>query len=352
VATFSASWNTVQKCEHMKSLRIEAPGSHRLLDLDVPEPRDDELLLAPIAVGLCATDLELLDGSMVYLRNGQSTLPLTPGHEWVATVVGLGSAASGFAVGDRVVGECSIGCGACDVCRVGAYHRCRDRRETGVMNLDGALAERMTYPARAAHLVPARVSSLDAALVEPLAVAVRAVQRSGPTEGSTVLVVGVGAIGMLCCQVLATRPDVHVQVLDTNLRRVARAEELGARRSPAGALYTHVIEASGSVSGLTAAYERLAPGGRLVVVGLTGEQTVPLPVDQIVVQDQELLGSLGSPGIWPEVLELLDTTALKPSELITDQFPLSDVDVAIELAIRKLPSTGKIIVYPNGAPLD
>jgi threonine dehydrogenase-like Zn-dependent dehydrogenase len=334
----------------MKSLRIVAPGSYRLLDLDVPETRQDELLLAPIAVGLCATDLELLDGSMVYLRNGQSTLPLTPGHEWVATVVGLGSGVTGFAVGDRVVGECSIGCGACAVCRAGAYHRCRDRRETGVMKLNGALAELMAFPARAAHVVPEGVSSLDAALVEPLAVAFRTVQRSSPASGSTVLVVGAGAIGMLCCQVLATRSGLTVHVLDTNRRRIAQAEQLGAFECPTGELYSHVIEASGTVSGLTVAYERLAPGGRLVIVGLTGEQAVPLPVDQIVVQDQELMGSLGSPGIWPEVLELLATRSLMPSELITDQFPLSDIEVAIELANRKLPSTGKIVVHPNEAP--
>lgn len=335
----------------MKSLRIESPGSYRLLDRAAPEAGDGELLLAPISVGLCATDLELLDGSMVYLRSGQSLLPLTPGHEWVAAVTALGPGVAGFAVGDRVVGECSVGCGACEVCRAGAYHRCEDRRETGVMNLDGALAERMVFPARAAHIVPDAVASLDATLVEPLAVAFRAVQRCEPSSGATVLVVGAGAIGLLTCQVLATRPDVSVHALDTHRSRMAQAEGLGAVESPVGQKYARVIEASGTVTGLTAAYERLAPGGRMVVVSLTGEQTVPLPVDQIVVQDQELVGSLGSPGVWPEVLSLMATTGMTPSTLITDQFPLSDVSAAIELANQRRPTTGKIVLHPNEVAL-
>lgn len=331
----------------MKSLRIEEPGSYRLLDLDAPEPGAGELLLAPIAVGLCATDLELIDGSMVYLKSGQSQLPLTPGHEWVATVTGFGPGVSGFEVGDRVVGECSVGCGACEVCGAGDYHRCPDRRETGVMKLDGALAELMTFPARATHIVPDGVPSHDAALVEPLAVAFRAVGRSSPSRDTTVLVVGAGAIGLLICQVLGTRPDVSAHVLDTNRLRTARAERSGAVESPAGRVYTHVIEASGTVSGLFAAYERLAPGGRLVVVGLTGEATVPVPVDQIVVQDQELVGSLGSAGVWPQVLTLLAESSLRPSALITDEFSLSEVGAAIELAQRRMATTGKIVVHPN-----
>ena len=335
----------------MRSLRVEGPGSYRLLDVGVREPGDDELLLAPIAVGLCATDLELLDGSMVYLQTGQSLLPLTPGHEWVATVVGLGPGVSGFAIGDRVVGECSIGCGACEVCRAGAYHRCPSRRETGVMKLDGALAQRMTFPARAAHRVPDRVDSLDAALVEPLAVAFRAVQRCNPSAGSTALVVGAGAVGQLICQVLSTRFDVTAHVLETNPHRLAQAESFGAVECGRRRSYAYVMEASGTVMGLAAAHERLAPGGRMVVVSLTGQRTVPLPVDQIVVQDQELIGSLGSPGVWPEVLTLLATKSMTPSTLISHQFSLSDVGAAVELAKQRRPTTGKIVIRPNEVPL-
>ena len=103
----------------MRALVISGAGGHALLDHDVPLAGPGDLLLAPLAVGLCATDLELLDGSMVYLRDGRAQLPLVPGHEWVARVVDPGAPGSGFAVGDVVVGECSIGCGDCPRVRLG-----------------------------------------------------------------------------------------------------------------------------------------------------------------------------------------------------------------------------------------
>ena len=89
----------------MRALVISGAGRHALLDHDLPPAGPGDLLLAPLAVGLCATDLELLDGSMVYLRDGRAHLPLVPGHEWVARVVDPGTPCSGFAVGDVVVGS-------------------------------------------------------------------------------------------------------------------------------------------------------------------------------------------------------------------------------------------------------
>src|SRR5665811_1349220 len=94
----------------MKRLVITGADRYEVRDSAPPEPADDEILIAPLRVGICATDLELIDGSMVYLRNGLTSLPLTPGHEWVGRVVGLGSSVRGFSLGNRVVGECSIGC--------------------------------------------------------------------------------------------------------------------------------------------------------------------------------------------------------------------------------------------------
>ena len=171
----------------MRALVISGAGRHALLVHDLPPAGPGDLLLAPLAVGLCATDLELLDGSMVYLRDGRAHLPLVPGHEWVARVVDPGAPGSGFAEGDIVVGECSIGCGDCPVCASGAYHQCPRRQETGVMNRDGALAQQLRFPARSAHAVPPVVAVEDAVFAEPTAVALRAVLRSGAEPRSRVL---------------------------------------------------------------------------------------------------------------------------------------------------------------------
>src|SRR3954470_8100077 len=113
------------------ALRATIVGSYHLAVAPepVPDPLPGQLLIAPDAVGVCATDVELYDGTMPYLTNGFAAYPIVPGHEWTGRVVAVGSEAAGFGVGDRVVGECSIGCGACDRCGAGDYHQCPRRQE-------------------------------------------------------------------------------------------------------------------------------------------------------------------------------------------------------------------------------
>ena len=108
-------------------------------------------------MGVCATDVEIYEGSMVYFRTGMARYPVVPGYEWVAEVIDVGEDVSGFREGDRVVGECSIGCGTCAACSAGRYHLCSLRTETGILNRDGAMAERMLFPAQSAFAINADV---------------------------------------------------------------------------------------------------------------------------------------------------------------------------------------------------
>src|SRR3954471_11313691 len=213
----------------MRALVISGAGRHALRDHELPPAGPADLLLAPLAVGLCATDLELLDGSMVYLRDGRAHLPLVPGHEWVARGVDPGAQNSGFAVGDVVVGECSIGCDDCPVCATGAYHQCPRRQETGVMNRDGALAQRMRFPARSAHSVPPDVAAEDAVFAEPAAVALRAVLRSNADARARVLVVGGGTLGWLAAALYLDLLDADVAALEPAADRMERLVSLGVR---------------------------------------------------------------------------------------------------------------------------
>jgi L-iditol 2-dehydrogenase len=331
----------------MRALVISGTGRYGLLDREVPPAAAGDLLLAPLAVGLCATDLELLDGSMVYLRDGRARLPLVPGHEWVAQVVEAGAPGGGFAVGDLVVGECSIGCGDCPVCASGAYHQCPRRQETGVMNRDGALAEQLRFPAASMHKVPAGVAVEDAVFAEPTAVALRAVLRSGAEAGSRVLVVGGGTLGWLAAAVLLDLLGSDVAALEPDGGRMQRLLALGVRPPEEAELFDVVLEASGSPGGVSAALDRLGPSGRMVVISLTGADSVPVNLDRVVVNDQVVLGSLGSPGVWGRALELLGRGRVRPSTLITHRYPLTAVDDAVATLRGRVPGTGKILVLPQ-----
>jgi len=331
----------------MRALVILGPGRYTVRDHDLPPAGPGDLLLAPLAVGLCATDLELLDGSMVYLRDGRAHLPLVPGHEWVARVVDAGPPGSGFAVGDVVVGECSIGCGDCPVCASGAYHQCPRRQETGLMNRDGALAQRLRFPARSAHAVPPDVAVEDAAFAEPTAVALRAVLRLGAEPRSRVLVVGGGTLGWLAAAVFLDLLDADVAALEPDAGRMERLAALGVRAPGVEEVFDVVLEASGSRGGVAAALDRLGSSGRMVVIGLTGAESVPVDLDRVVVNDQSILGSLGSPAVWPQALVLLGRGRVRPSGLVSHRFPLEAVGEALATMRDRAPGTGKVLVLPQ-----
>lgn len=330
----------------MKRLVITGAERYEVRDSAPPEPADDEILIAPLRVGICATDLELIDGSMVYLRNGLTSLPLTPGHEWVGRVVGLGSSVRGFSLGNRVVGECSIGCSSCSQCAVGSYHLCPLRRETGILGLDGALTELMAFPARAAHIVSEAVDLEDAALVEPTAIAYRAVGRLGDVRGRVVLVVGAGTVGYLAAAVLSLVGGAEVAAVDVREAHLERLRPLGVRQPRADEVFDFVLEAAGSPTSLSDAIGRLGPGGRLVTLGLSGAST-ELRFDDVVINDQEILGSIGSPGVWDEVISLIESGTIRPSALVTNTFELERFDDAIELLSRREYGTGKVLISPN-----
>ncbi|OLT14667.1 hypothetical protein BJF78_17695 [Pseudonocardia sp. CNS-139] len=163
---------------------LTGPGALELRAVPRPEPGPGDLLVHPDAVGVCGTDLELFSGAMTYLASGFTAYPIVPGHEWTGVVAAVGAGVTGFAAGDRVVGECAIGCGVCPRCAAGSHHLCPDRTETGIARRAGGMAGHLVFPAASAHRLPAGADPADAALVEPLSVAYRAVRRAAPARTS------------------------------------------------------------------------------------------------------------------------------------------------------------------------
>ena len=333
----------------MKRIAVTGAGSWELSDGPDPVIGPSELLLAPKLVGLCATDLEILDGSMAYFREGRAVFPITPGHEWVAEVVDPGEWADDFAPGDLVVGECSIGCGVCSLCGAGAYHLCPDRTETGIVHRDGGLAELMAFPAASTHRIPPGVDAQDAALIEPTAIAFRAVQRLRVRSGSRVLVIGAGTIGYLVAAILTAVHAADVAVIDPDAGKLRRAAAVGAGAPGPGERFDRIVEASGAAAGVASAVERAAPGARIVVVGLTGQADVPVPIDQVVVGELDVVGSIGSPGVWSDTIDLVARGLVAPSALVTATMPIDRFAEAVRIAESRTPGVGKLLIQPSGA---
>jgi L-iditol 2-dehydrogenase len=327
---------------------IEFLGGERLELVERPDPTPgpSDLLIAPTAVGICGTDVEIFEASLVYFREGWAKYPIVPGHEWVGEVVDVGADVTGFAPGDQVTGETPLGCGRCDRCRAGAYHLCALRTETGILNRDGAMASRMVFPAAAAHPAPG-IPARAAALVEPASVALNGVRRGGVRERS-VLVVGAGTIGLLAAQCARAEGAAAVAVTDTRADRMALASTLGLRAHDARAgedAYDVVLLCAGGANALGFALRTVRPGGTVVILGLSGKPEVPVDVDSAVVRDLTVHGVLGSPHVWPDAIELVRSGKVATEPLVTATYRLDEAREALERLTE--PGSLKVLIEPG-----
>lgn len=346
----------------MQALEVTGPKQFHLADVPRPEPGDDEVVVAVEAVGICGTDVEIIDGGMAYFVAGLAHYPIVIGHEWTGRVARVGRGVSDLAAGERVVGEVSIGCMKCATCRSGAYHRCPQRTETGVLNRSGGMADEIVLPRWAIHRVPSSVDVRSAALVEPTAVALNAVRLADVTGASRVVVVGDGPIGLLLLQVARAKGAQSALVVGADDARLALAKTLGAtavidsRTGPvADAVRLHypeladvVLEASGSAAGVESALAIAAPGARVILQGLTGKPPEkPLNLDNIVIGDLTIRGALGSPGVWPEAIALIESGKVNPAALVTHDVPMAAF--ADALAAVRSRAAVKAVVRPGRA---
>lgn len=322
----------------MKAIVITGPRAAELRAVPTDPMGPGDVLVRLLATGICGTDVEIFEGTMPYFTAGMARYPVIPGHEWVGEVVETGSAVTGFNPGDRVVGECSVGCMACATCRAGHYHRCAARTETGILNRNGGFAEYVTFPAQFLHRIAASVPIECAAMVEPAAVAFNGVCRAGVSPRDTVAVVGDGPIGLLVAMMARAFGAASVTMVGGTPHRLALARDLGADATidinrtddvaaalarASGGAPAVAIEATGNPVAVEAAVGAVATGGRIVLLGLfAGQRPKALDLDRVVIGEIDLRGALGSPGVWPDVIRLIETGRIDPRPLVSGTLAL------------------------------
>ena len=214
----------------MKALVLARISDLKMQDIPAPEPAPDELLIKVFSCGICGSDVHGYDGS-----SGRRIPPLVMGHEASGIVAGMGSAVTGFSLGERVTFDSTVYCGRCAFCIAGDVNLCDSRQVLGVScgeyRRAGAFAEYLTVPSRIAYHLPDELSFPEAAMLEAVSVALHGVAVSGPVEGKTVLVVGAGMIGLLLLQAARAEGAARVFVSDIDRSRLALAAELGAEET-------------------------------------------------------------------------------------------------------------------------
>ena len=342
----------------MKSIRYYGPRDCRLEEIPIPSFGPDEVLIRVRACGICATDLEIYEGTMFFLTSGQARTPFTPGHEWSGEVVDFGANVSGFEVGDTVCGECSVGCRQCKYCQKGRYNLCPNRTETGILNRDGGFAEYIAFPHHYLHKCN-ELTFEQAACVEPVGVAVYAVKQSNVSSEDTVVVIGVGPIGLYVVQVAKAYGARRVIAVDLLDDRLQLAKSLGADAAfnasstgltealdsfTGGEMVDVVFECAGKAAAWAPIPSLLGPGGRIGVVGLTGGEQISLDFDPLVVKDVSIQGTVGSPNCWPEAVDLLTRQLVKPT--ITHRIANLEFEKGIHIITDSSENDVKVMVSP------
>lgn len=311
---------------------VRGPNTARLEERQVPSLRPGEVLVRVSYVGICATDLEVLEGTLGYYKNGLAQYPIVPGHESSGTVVAVGPRVTDFGEGDRVVVECIQGCGECADCARDEAIRCRDRREVGVMGHDGAYASYLVTRARYVHRVPDSVTLAQAALAEPLAVVHKALRRLGSASDGDrsrrCAVIGAGTIGHLTARVLALRGHA-VTVFDAKRERLALVEGGSIQTSTSLdglGQFEWLIEATGQQPVLSTMLQQCSTGATLLLLGLPYSQHT-FSFESIVAYDRSVLGSVGSSGA--DFDQALATLArIDTSPFLGTAYPLRDFEKA------------------------
>jgi len=292
-----------------------------------PEVALDEVVVRPLLVGLCGTDLELIDATIdpAYVR-----YPLVLGHEWVGRlereVTAVGPA------GALVVVEGVVPDGVCAACRRGESNLCSRYDEIGFTR-PGALAELVSVPAFLVHRIDDAVALEDAVLVEPMAVVWRALTRVPLREGLRVAVVGDGTVALLAVHLVQSFSPTTTVVIgrrdeQAELARQAEADEF-VTTTPQD--FDLVIEAAGTADAVTTALHHCARGGMVILLGLpTHGTTVNFAPDDLVNNDQIIQGSFSyTRAAFSDVVDRLNAGTLRPGFLVTHRFSFDDVDAAV-----------------------
>ncbi len=330
----------------MKAVVIHAAKDLRVEEREVETVSAGQVEIAIEAGGICGSDLHY------YNHGGFGTVrvrePMILGHEVAGTVKALGTGVSHLAVGDRVAVSPSRPCNACEYCLRGEQNHCLNMRFYGsampMPHIQGAFRQRLVAEAWQCHKVANGVSINEAAMAEPFAVTLHAVNRAGPLLGKRVLVTGcgpIGALAIIAARAHGAREVVATDVMDTVL---GKALEIGADRvinvannpeelstySANKGYFDVQFEASGNERAVRSGLEVLRPRSTLVQLGLGGD--VSIPQNMVVAKEIEMKGTFRFHEEFGLAVDLINQRRVDLKPLLTGTYPIEDAVRAFEAA--------------------
>ncbi len=341
----------------MKAAVMLGIGKMGFEERQIPQPKENEVLVKLEYVGICGSDLHYYEtGAM-----GDCVVkaPFVLGHEPGGIVVEVGKNVSGLKIGDRVALEPGKTCGHCEFCKTGRYNLCPEVVFFATPPIDGVFQEYVAHEAELCFKLPNQVSTLEGALIEPLAVGFHAAIQGNAHLGQKAVVMGAGCIGLVSMMALKARGVSEVYVVDIMEKRLEKAIELGAtdaingekedvvarvKELTGGNGADLVIETAGTEITTRQAIQFVKKGATIVLVGYskTGEMT--LPTSLILDKELTLKTVFRYRHIYPMAIEAVASGKINLKGIVTNIFDLDEVQKAMDYSIHNKADIVKSVI--------
>jgi len=326
---------------------MEEIGRVELQIRDVPIPKDDEVLVKLEAVGVCGSDLHYYEKGAI--GSAVVEFPFVLGHEAGGVVVELGKDVKHLKIGDRVALEPGVPCYKCECCLDGKYNLCPDVFFFATPPDDGVFQEYIAHPAAFCFKLPENLSSIEGALIEPLAVSFHSAILGGAMIGQKVLVFGAGCIGLTCmmaCKAMGVNEVIVVDIMD---KRLDKALELGATHVINGAKEDVLekvkeltggegidltLETSGAEIAANQAIFAAKPASTIVFIGYSASGNMDLSLGQALDKELTFKTVFRYRHVYPIAIEAVASGKVNLKDMVTHEFTLDNIQDALDECVR------------------
>ena len=324
---------------------------------DIPQPKDDEVLVKLEYVGICGSDLHYYESGAI----GDYVVkpPFVLGHEPGGTVVEVGKNVTHLKVGDRVALEPGKTCGHCEFCKTGRYNLCPDVVFFATPPVDGVFQEYVEHEAGLCFKLPDNVSTMEGALIEPLAVGFHAARQGGAQAGQVAVVTGAGCIGLVSMMALKAMGVSKVYSVDVMDKRLDKALELGAdgvingSREDAvkkvmeltgGMGCDLVIETAGTEITTRQAVQMTKKGATIVLVGYSKTGEIKMPISLALDKELTFKTVFRYRHIYPMAIDAVASGRVNLKGIVTNEFALDDIQEAMDESVNNNADIVKAVV--------
>ena len=328
--------------------------------LNVPQVKDDCVLIKLDYVGVCGSDSHLFEHG--FIGENHVTEPMVLGHEPGGVVAAVGKNVTSLSVGDRVAVEPGVPCWTCDYCKQGKYNLCPNVYFYASLPVtEGCFAEYIAHPANLCYKLPDNVSTLEGALMEPLAVGFHAASQSGTSVGASAVILGAGCIGLVTMLSLMSMGIRDITVVDVMENRLKKALELGAAnvvnasscdpvekvRELTGGGADFTFETAGNETTLFQTAKMTKRGGTITLVGYTSSGQANMNVNWIIDNEMTIKTVFRYRNHYPTIIKAVSDGIIPLKKIASDIFEFDDIQKGMEYAIYHKNDVTKAVIRIN-----